>query len=396
MAILETKRVIVQPRRRKMSKRRRTIELVIKGVALATFAFAVAFAVYMVGIARYDVINLSDLTSATLTGYDGSGTLGVETEILPEYGAFFETVKVDILENDKTKNGELSNGDKLEIEYSYDKDLAKSLGLKVKGKKETVTVKDLPEATVISRDELFSGIIVETEGVAPMMTVNVVNNTTDEVLKTVEFSIVDPKECYDDGDVITVKASFDSETLAKYTYEIEGEGYSLTKDYTVSSKERYLTDISEVPDELLEEMKSKGATLFGTEPGDANEFGLRVFSDAGKMYSTDGTDYTFRFTTVSFISAYFACVTEEHIGEPGTHYNDVKVVYDTAISQNDGETVAAEAVVIFRNLIKKEDGSIEVNLDEGQIISVSRRDDQIKNLVRCTDDDTYVAVKFER
>ena len=396
MAILETKRVIVQPRRRKMSKRRRTIELVIKGVALATFAFAVAFAVYMVGIARYDVINLSDLTSATLTGYDGSGTLGVETEILPEYGAFFETVKVDILENDKTKNGELSNGDKLEIEYSYDKDLAKSLGLKVKGKKETVTVKDLPEATVISRDELFSGIIVETEGVAPMMTVNVVNNTTDEVLKTVEFSIVDPKECYDDGDVITIKASFDSETLAKYTYEIEGEGNSLTKDYTVSSKERYLTDISEVPDELLEEMKSKGATLFGTEPGDANEFGLRIFSDAGKMYSTDGTDHTFRFTTVSFISAYFACVTEEHIGEPGTHYNDVKVVYDTAISQNDGETVAAEAVVIFRNLIKKEDGSIEVNLDEGQIISVSRRDDQIKNLVRCTDDDTYVAVKFER
>ena len=396
MAILETKRVIVQPRRRKMSKRRRTIELVIKGVALATFAFAVAFAVYMVGIARYDVINLSELTSATLTGYDGNGTLGVETEILPEYGAFFETVKVDILENDKTKNGELSNGDKLEIEYSYDKDLAKSLGLKVKGKKETVTVKDLPEATVISRDELFSGIIVETEGVAPMMTVNVVNNTTDEVLKTVEFSIVDPKECYDDGDVITVKASFDSETLAKYPYEIEGEGNSLTKDYTVSSKERYLTDISEVPDELLEEMKSKGATLFGTEPGDANEFGLRVFSDAGKMYSTDGTDYTFRFTTVSFISAYFACVTEEHIGEPGTHYNDVKVVYDTAISQNDGETVAAEAVVIFRNLIKKEDGSIEVNLDEGQIISVSRRDDQIKNLVRCTDDDTYVAVKFER
>ena len=260
MAILETKRVIVQPRRRKMSKRRRTIELVVKGVALATFAFAVAFAVYMIGIARYDVINLSELTSATLTGYDGNGTLDVETEVLPEYGAFFETVKVEILESDKTKNGELSNGDRLEIEYSYDKDMAKSLGLKVKGKKETVTVKDLPEATVISKEELFSGISVETEGVAPMMTVNVINNTTDEVLKTVEFSIVDPRECYDDGDVVTIRASFDSETLAKYTYEIEGEGDSLTKDYTVTSKERYLTDISEVPDELLEEMKSKGAT----------------------------------------------------------------------------------------------------------------------------------------
>ena len=230
MAILETKRVIVQPRRRKMSKRRRTIELVVKGVALATFAFAVAFAVYMIGIARYDVINLSELTSATLTGYDGNGTLDVETEVLPEYGAFFETLKVEILESDKTKNGELSNGDKLEIEYSYDKDMAKSLGLKVKGKKETVTVKDLPEATVISKEELFSGISVETEGVAPMMTVNVINNTTDEVLKTVEFSIVDPRECYDDGDVVTIRASFDSETLAKYTYEIEGEGDSLTKD----------------------------------------------------------------------------------------------------------------------------------------------------------------------
>ena len=78
------------------------------------------------------------------------------------------------------------------------------------------------------------------------------------------------------------------------------------------------------------------------------------------------------------------------------HYNDVRIAYDTAITQSDGKVVAAEAVVIFRNIVQNEDGSISVDLDSGEIVSVSRSDAQIKGLVRCSDDENYTSVRLER
>lgn len=143
-------------------------------------------------------------------------------------------------------------------------------------------------------------------------------------------------------------------------------------------------------------MKSYGLTLFGTEPGDANEFGLRIFMDAGIMYTTDNKQYTFRFSNPYFISAYFTTINEEYMGQVGTHVNDVKIVYETNIVQSDGQSTSAEAVVIFRNIVKHADGTVTVDFSDAELISVSRRDAQIKNLVRSTDDPQYTATKIER
>lgn len=395
MGVLETKKVIQPPKRRHMNKRLRTIQMVVRACVLASLAILVCVFVYMVGFAKYVSVDLSELTKAELSGYDGHGTLKTSTLMLSGYEEFFDTVKVNIVDSPDATNGELSNGDKVELSYSYDKDMAKQLGLKVKANEEYVTVKNLPGATVVSLEELFAGINISYTGVAPLITVELQNNTTDEVLSLVEFEIVDPKPFYDDGEMVTVKASFDEAVMSSNAYEIEDGGTGYTKNYVVSSSDRYLTDASELPRDLLEQMKAKGATLFGTNSGDANEFGLRVFSDAGLMYTTENTKYTFRFTGTSFISAYFSCVDSEHIGEVGTHVNDVKIVYDTGVTQSDGQSVAAEAVVIFRNVIKHADGTIDVDLDDCDIISVSRRDDQIKNLVRGTDDDQYTSTKLE-
>ena len=41
------------------------------------------------------------------------------------YEDFFNTVSVSVLDTDEIKNGSLSNGDKIEIEYFYNKELAK-------------------------------------------------------------------------------------------------------------------------------------------------------------------------------------------------------------------------------------------------------------------------------
>ena len=396
MAVLETKRVIQQPKRRRMSKKMRTFQTCLRVAVLVSLVFVVGVLIYTIGFSKYTRVDLTELTQANLSGYDGHGTLQTTTSVMPGYEQFFETVKVEVTpEENAADNGKLSNGDVLELSYTYDKKVAKALGLKIKADDEMVTVKDLPAATIIDQDKLFAGIEVSLEGTAPLITATMENNTFDDVLQTVVFEVVDPKEYYDDGEVVRVQAVVDEQAFSANAYEI-ASGTKLVKEFPVSSADRYITNVDDVPDELLDEMKTYGLSLFGTEPGDANEFGLRIFMDAGIMYTTDNKQYTFRFSNPYYISAYFTNINEEYMGQVGTHVNDVKIVYETNIVQSDGQSTSAEAVVIFRNIVKKADGTVTVDFGDAELISVSRRDAQIKNLVRSTDDPQYTATKIER
>lgn len=396
MGLLETKRVIQPPKRRRMTKRKRVMLACAKAAGVVIAAFAVIVIIYMVAFAEYTYINLSELTAATVTGYNGHGKLNTVTQTLAGQEEFFDTVSVNVLDTDEIKNGSLSNGDKIEIEYSYNKNYAKEHKLRVRGGSEFVTIKDLPDGTAISYDDLFAGAKLEYTGVAPLVTVSVSNVSTDTVLSGVEYTIEGEKQYYDEGDVVRVRAQFDEAKAIEAAYDIEKGPEGYVKDYTVSGVDRYLTDASELPQELLDQMKEYGATLFGKNEGDANEFGLRIFMAAGTMYSTSGGDYTFSWRTPVYISSYFTCLNDEHLGEPGQQVNDVKIVYDTGISQNDGKSVSAEAVVVFKDIIRKADGTITVNLDGGEIVSASTKDSDIKNMVKAKSDDNYTSTKLEQ
>lgn len=396
MGVLETKRVIQPPKRRRMTKRKRTLIMCAKIAGLVAAAFALIVAVYMVGFADYTYINLSELTQATVTGYNGHGTLYTTTTPMAGLEDFFDTVSVTVLDTEEIKNGTLSNGDKIEIEYFYNKELAKNNKLRVRGGSEFVTIKDLPEGKPITYDELFAGVKLEYEGVAPVVSVTVTNTSTDPILADVVYSIVDAKEFYDEGETIKIQAEFDQSKAVEEAYDIEAGPEGYVKEFTIDGVDRYLTDASEIPQDLLDQMKEYGATLFGTEQGDANEYGVRLFTAAGAMYSTSGGDYTFAWRTPTYISSYFTCINDEHLGEPGNQVNDVKVVYDTAVVQADGKAVSAEAVVSFKDLVKKADGTIVVDLESGEIVSASTNDSDIKTLVRSTGDELYTSTKLEQ
>ncbi len=379
-----------------MTKRKRTLIMCAKIAGLAAAALAFIIVIYLVGFAEYTYINLSELTQATVSGYNGHGTLSTTTQPMAGYEDFFDTVSVTVLDTDEIQNGSLSNGDKIEIEYFYNKELAKNNKLRVRGGSEFVTIKDLPEGKPITFDELFAGVKLEYEGVAPVVYVSVTNTSTDSILSDVTYSIVDGKEFYDEGDTVKIKAEFDQGKAVEEAYDIQAGPDGFVKEFTVSGVDRYLTDASELPQELLDQMKEYGATLFGTNQGDANEYGVRLFTAAGTMYSTSGGDYTFAWRTPSYISSYFTCINDEHLGDEGNQINDVKVVYDTAVIQADGKAVSAEAVVSFKNLVKKADGSIVVDLESGEIVSASTNDSDIKALVRATNDELYTSTKLEQ
>lgn len=379
-----------------MTKRRRTLQLCARIAAITALVILIGIIIYLVGFARYTYVNLSELTTAEVSGFDGHGTLKTSTDVMAGLEDFFHTVDVDILETDDLVNGELSNGDRVEIAYTYNKELAKALSLRVRGGNEFVTIKNLPEGTVISYDELFSGVKLNTDGIAPLVTVEVENISEEEPVKSIVYSIVDPKEYYDEGDTVRIKADFDEEAAVANAYDIEAGPEGFVKDFTISGVDRYLTDAAEFPQELLDEMKEYGATLFGTKQGDANEFGLRIFMSAGVMYTTSSGEYTFAWRTPVYISSYFTCINEEHMGEPGQQINDVKIVYDTAISQSDGKAVSAEAVVVFKDVIKRADGTVTVDMESGHIVSASNKDSDIKDLVRANSDANYTSVKLEQ
>ena len=396
MGVLETKRVIQPPKRRRMTKRRRVMILCTKIVGAVIAAMAVGVLIYMVGFAKFTYINLSELTQASVSGYNGHGTLYTETYPMAGYEDFFDTVSVSILDTDEVKNGSLSNGDRIEIEYTYNKALAKEKKIRVRGSSEFVSIKDLPEGTMLSLDQLFEGVNIEYEGVAPVVKATLVAEPSNELLADVTYSIVDEKDYYDDGDVIRVRADFDEAGAVEKAFAVEKGPNGYVKEFTVSGVDRYLTDPSQIPQELLDQMKEYGATLFGTSQGDANEYGLRLFMAAGTMYNTSGGNYTFAWRTPVYISSYFTCINEEHLGDPGNQINDVKVVYDTGVVQSDGKAVAAEAVVSFKDIIMKADGTVSVDLDKAEIVSASTKDSDIKSLVRANDDELYTSTKLEQ
>jgi len=247
-----------------------------------------------------------------------------------------------------------------------------------------------------SEPNTLSGVKLEYEGIAPRLTVTVSNVATSVPIKDVVYSIENEQVLYDEGDTIRVKASFDEENAVANAYAIEAGPDGYVKDFTVSGVDRYVTDASEIPQEFLDELKEYGATLFGTNPGDANEYGLRIFTATGAMYSTSGGEYTFAWRTPSYISSYFTCLNDEHRADPGQQFNDIKVVYDTGIAQSDGKAVAAEAVVVFKDLIKKADGTISIDKESGHIVSASNKDSDIKQLVKAKDDEVYTSTKLEQ
>ena len=93
---------------------------------------------------------------------------------------------------------------------------------------------------------------------------------------------------------------------------------------------------------------------------------------------------TFTWENPYVISAYFNTAVEDAFGTIGTMVNDVKIVYGVTLMQANGVSCDAEIVVRFDGLMEKADGTIDLALDTGSMISASHKDKFIKDIVRNT------------
>ncbi len=374
-----------QRKRKRYSRRKRRLEIAIKMAAVVVLITGLVLGV--LGFANSDLvkIDLNELTPVVISGYNTQGTVNAKMNKMEGYDEFFDTVKVEFSQSEG-----LSNGDKVTMTYQYDKEVAKKLGLKIKADEELVSIDGLPDAKEITYDELFKDVEVSYFGIAPEVEVTVENKSQNELLKTVTYEIQNDKTYYDVGDEVVLKAVFDEDKVTKCGYHVAGGENGYTKAYEIKDVDRYITDANELTSDDIKALRENAATLFG----DANEFGLRIFCDAHLVPVYVNGRTTFRWINPNYISSYFNILDKEYIGEKGTHINDVKLVYEAAITQDDGVSCKTEVVVRYQNLIKKADGTIDLGLDSGSIISASGSDKNIKKLVRNSEDDKYESVKL--
>lgn len=376
---LKEKKVIKRKRRRRSN---RNVELAIKMGVFFLCIVAGTFGVYL--HFGKDDVNLSELIKISLVGYDTEGCIKAEMDAskysteMPELEQVLATVEMDF-----SKEKHLCNGDVVEITYTYDEELAKELDIKLGDDSSILTVENLPPAEVITLEDLFEDVELVFNGTAPALKVTVENNSEHPYIKTMDFVIRDEKEFYKKGDTIIVDALFSKEDAIVYRYAVEegADGYS--RSYSLDGIASYLTNADQLTQEAREILLEEGTKHFR----DANEYGLRIFSEAGCMPIWVNKKTTFTWTNPYVISMYFNTATEEAIGDVGVRVNDVKIVYGVTLTQADGVSCEAEVVVRFDGLIEKADGSIDLALESGSMISASHKDEFIKDIVRNTHSD---------
>lgn len=378
-----------KPIKRKKYRRRRinrNVELAIKiSLFFVCVAVGIAGAVFYFG---KEDIKLSELTKISLVGYDSEGWIKAEldgSEVMAEVPQVQQLL--DTVEMEFSMEEHLSNGDTVEITYTYDEKLAEELDIRVGDNPSVLTVENLPQAENISLEDLFADVELVFEGTAPALSVVVENNSEHLYIKTMDFVIRDAKEHYKKGDTIIVDALFSEEDAIAYRYAIEkgADGYS--KSYALDGIDSYLTSADQLSEEARDTLIEEGSKCFT----DANEYGLRIFSEAGCMPIWVNKKTTFTWKNPYVISMYFNTATDEAIGDTGIMVNDVKIVYGVTLTQADGVSCDAEIVVRFDGLIEKADGTIDLALDSGTMISASHKDKFIKDIVH----NTYVDEQYD-
>lgn len=381
--------VIKKKRRKRRISRKTELRIKIASFILVCLAGAGIGIWYFTSSTIY---SLAAVTKLSLVGYDSKGYVKAEIDdssLTEEEQALKEVL--DTVEINFSKENNLSNGEQIEILYTYDEALAEELDVKISDATTTFTVENLPQAEPITLEKLFEDIEIQFEGTSPALTAEVINNSSHPYIQTMEFVIRSPKEFYKKGDVIVVDAVFDEKEAIDYCYAVEkgSDGYS--KEYPIENIDTYLMDYEKITDDMLDTLIQAGTECFT----DANEYGLRIFSEAGCMPIWINKKTTFEWKNPYVISAYFNMAKEDAMATAGEFMNDIKLVYGVTLMQADGVSCDAEIVVRFNGIMEKADGSIDLAIESGSMISASHKDKFIKDIVRNKyAEDNYESVKI--
>ncbi len=375
-------------------QRRRRIIILIFALLFILVTFIVMRAILSL---PYASANIAQLAKIEYTGFNNDGVAAVSmdeaavdelmTKLKDEYeSAWFHTSQVEdadyaafrqSLSFQLPQSVGLSNGNVLTVTANCDRELADKLKLDITDTTAQVTVEGLQNVTKLSPEQVFADLEVSFSGVSPMLQISIANPSEQPLIKQMTFEIVDAREYYATGDIVTIRARYPEEAAIQTGFIVDAPDGVCEMQYTAASDSAYIMSASDLPKDLIQKAVDAGKGAFH----DANEYGVRIFCEANLVPVYINKKATFEYGNPNYVSSYFKTVFPEKAGELGLEFNDLDIIYDVTISQADGKACTAYAAVRFSDIIKNADGSYTYDFSDPQILSESFFSARVKKVV---------------
>lgn len=322
----------------------------------------------------------SDTVKIKVQGIEEAKTIDMAKYIKVEYKGFNKhaTAKVE-LDVDKMKkelgediaytlrnrirlnienNENLENGKDLEVKVDIDEYYLERVGAILESDIAKIEIEGLDDATEI---EAFKDIKVDIAGMSPNLSVTVVNNSTDELLKTVEYK---PSKATGvaNGETITI-------TAVKWDEELFNEKKVTLKttkmEYKVEGQSAYIFNISEITDTVKNNLKTTFASKATSKAnenfsylGNNLKYELREYTDY-KYSGANDIDKDLSFGTPEVASMYL--LTKKADRNTNQINMIIGIVKVPCKSAKTGATYNWYVTIKAQNASLKTDGTISDN-----------------------------------
>lgn len=214
-------------------------------------------------------IDVNRYIEVNVSGYNGQGKAQVNLDYDDFYDDVFKAIGGNKANGSKkyidkataskicdavtftvTPENELSNGDKITVEISYDEDVLKDTGifLEFKGYEKNISgLKDMKKV------DIFQYLNLSFHGRSGSVWVSCENTAKERGIKDVRFA-VDDNYNLSVGDEFTVRVDDYHVNMLKESYGIEIEGTTKTYKIDKNDVDRYIDSISDISDELFDSM----------------------------------------------------------------------------------------------------------------------------------------------
>ena len=360
----------------------------------------------------YETWDLTQFYTLSVSGYDGAGsaemilddaalhraveTLRFDYQEAPLHLHTCTDADFDALENSVRStiaaSDLLHNGDAISISYTCDTSLAKKLKLQVEPRTEFVTVTGLPVVTMLSDEDVFANVKITAAGISPDITVSIANESTIPFLRDMTLQIEEPKDTYANGDVITITAYYNEEEALQEHYALKTPSGSCKMTYEVHVDRAYVEDAAALPAGIVDQAYRAGLGAFTN----ANEYGVRIFCEAGLVPVYINKQATFEWVEPKFLSAYFKCPRAEYLRDGGNHFNDLDIIYEVTLRQANKVACTCYAVVRFSDLILNEDGTVDFDFSDPKVMSADYKAENVKKTVVHAYESTHTVTKLSQ
>ena len=336
-------------------KRKKRKWPVILAVCLAGAAAAIIIPVLLF---RAKTVNLSEYVDVAYEGINGyaapkcvvdteglyNALAGEEknTEKLTYYKNFADSVAAAV-------TGEkVSNGDKLEVNVTFDENLRNNTGYKVSGERFSVTAEGIDPGKSVN---LFENASIEITGISPEANLKVENKSDDEYLRTLQFRA--DKEKVANGDTVSIKCEVTDDELAEHGFTTT----SLSAMYDVEGLSEYISE-DLITDSIVDKIKEECKSLIETETADNTYRMIYKLTNNADYLTVQNTETA---EDIEAVDVYLLKRKAE-AGQQGNPENYIIAVYKAKIKAQDKEETGYFAFTYPDSYVTS-DGQVNINSD---------------------------------